>query len=512
MHSNLSRREILKLFLLPPLAVLYSRVNSNVSKSPFIHSDATHKSPNIIFLVFDAFSAKHMSLYGYSRQTTPEFVRFANCATVYHRHYAAGNFTTPGTASLLTGTYPWTHRAMHIDGTVRDEFVRFNLFNVLGPKYLTTAFTHNPLTAILLNQYQNDIDVYKPTRELCFNSLTLADKYFLNDKNVAFWSERIIRGFGKPNKASPVIGEIDGFWKTKQRDRIDSHFEELFPRGIPSNNTDFWFFLLEDAVDWIISQMDHSPKPFFFYIHLYPPHAPYNPRREFVERFADDFSRINKQQHHFSQGHEDDYLELKRRYYDEFIAYVDAEFGRLYDFMVATERIKDTYIVVTSDHGEMFERGILGHITPTLYEPVVKVPLIIHKPGQNERKDVFTPSSCIDLLPTFAHICDIPIPSWSEGEILSPFQEIASDSRNTIYIMDAKENPKSGPIKTSTIVMIEGQYKLIQYQGYRGYDDVYELYDLINDPEELDNKYSETLSLATDMRNELISKLRAINS
>ena len=62
--------------------------------------------------------------------------------------------------------------------------------------------------------------------------------------------------------------------------------------------------------------------------------------------------------------------------------------------------LDDTYVIVTSDHGEMFERGIRGHVTPTLYEPVIRVPLLIAKPGQREREDVYAPTSCVDLLPT----------------------------------------------------------------------------------------------------------------
>src|SRR5512144_1796135 len=67
---------------------------------------------NVIVVVFDAWTAFNVSLYGYPRQTMPNLERLAQRAIVYHDHYAGGNFTTPGTASLLTGTYPWSHRAI----------------------------------------------------------------------------------------------------------------------------------------------------------------------------------------------------------------------------------------------------------------------------------------------------------------------------------------------------------------------------------------------------------------
>ncbi len=69
----------------------------------------------MVVIVFDAFSAYNISLYGYQRETTPNIARWAERAVVYHNHNAGGNFTIPGTASLLTGTYPWTHRAFGLD-------------------------------------------------------------------------------------------------------------------------------------------------------------------------------------------------------------------------------------------------------------------------------------------------------------------------------------------------------------------------------------------------------------
>ena len=69
---------------------------------------------NVIVLVFDAWSAHDVPLYGYQRDTVPNVVRFAENATVYHNHYTAGTFTVPGTASLLTGLLPWSHRAFQL--------------------------------------------------------------------------------------------------------------------------------------------------------------------------------------------------------------------------------------------------------------------------------------------------------------------------------------------------------------------------------------------------------------
>src|SRR5215216_3949674 len=127
-------------------------------------SRAVNDAPNVIVLVFDTLSARHLSLYGYPRLTTPNLTRFAQKATVYHRHYAGGNFTSPATASLLTGTYPWTHRVFQQAGIISRQVVDRNLFGLVGGSYQKAAFAQNIWADLFLYQFQEHLDVhYKST-------------------------------------------------------------------------------------------------------------------------------------------------------------------------------------------------------------------------------------------------------------------------------------------------------------------------------------------------------------
>ncbi|HVN15826.1 MAG TPA: sulfatase-like hydrolase/transferase, partial [Anaerolineales bacterium] len=113
MKSKFNRRDFLKLAGLTPLSFTAPRL---------IKGALPTGQKNVLVVVFDAFTASNMSLYGYPRQTTPNLTRLAERAIVYHNHYAGGNFTTPGTASLLTGTLPWTHRAFTLNTMVDVSF------------------------------------------------------------------------------------------------------------------------------------------------------------------------------------------------------------------------------------------------------------------------------------------------------------------------------------------------------------------------------------------------------
>jgi arylsulfatase A-like enzyme len=155
----------------------------------------------------------------------------------------------------------------------------------------------------------------------------------------------------------------------------------------------------------------------------------------------------------------------------------------------------------------MFERGIWAHTTPTLYEPILHVPLLIWAPGENRRRDVYTPTSCVDLLPTLAHLSGKAVPDWAEGEALPGFGGVDGRTGRSLFAIEAKDNSMRAPLKKATVALIKGRYKLIHYLGYDGYEDEHELYDLEEDPDELMNLSPFKTSVASDLRDELLQML-----
>jgi len=154
MKDQFTRRDFLKLAgLLPPSVAAPWRLDTLYNQQG---------QQNVIVIVFDALSAYHVSLLGYQRETMPNLARLAERAVVYHNHYAGGNYTTPGTASLLTGTHPWTHRAFQHNGTVSESFAKKNIFSVFQTYYRFT-YTHNLWADTLLKQLKSEVDNCEPT-------------------------------------------------------------------------------------------------------------------------------------------------------------------------------------------------------------------------------------------------------------------------------------------------------------------------------------------------------------
>lgn len=99
---------------------------------------------------------------------------------------------------------------------------------------------------------------------------------------------------------------------------------------------------------------------------------------------------------------------------------VDGELTRLRAFLDERNLADRTTLVVFADHGEAFgEHGLTRH-SRSLYEVMVRVPVLIHRPGSPARR-VSTPVSLIDLGPTLLDLFGLPTPGHMMGESLVPF-------------------------------------------------------------------------------------------
>jgi arylsulfatase A-like enzyme len=268
---------------------------------------------------------------------------------------------------------------------------------------------------------------------------------------------------------------------------------------------------MEEAIDWLGANLVNLKRPFLGYFHFYPPHAPYNPRAEFINRFDNGWVPAAKPSTPFSGEYAQGFLNRARLQYDEYVAYVDAEFGRLYDTLESQGVLDETVVIVTSDHGELFERGVWQHTTEMLYEPVIRIPMIVTEPGQDWRRDVRQPTSAVDVLPTLCEQTGCPVPAWCEGQVLPAFDRDAAESRRAVYAVDAKSASRRGPLEQGTIALWEGPYKLIHYFGYVNLAKTYELYDLEQDPEERVDCFGVRSEVGSRLQNRVLDQLQRIN-
>ncbi|MCJ7679915.1 MAG: sulfatase, partial [Candidatus Aminicenantes bacterium] len=161
--------------------------------------------------------------------------------------------------------------------------------------------------------------------------------------------------------------------------------------------------VIERAVNWL---QKRSGK-WFLWIHLYDPHDPYDP----PEPFKTDY--IN-------------------RYYDGEVAYVDHSLGKLVDYMESAGLFKQTFIVLTGDHGESLgEHGEETH-GYFAYNSTLHIPLFIAGPEVG-KKSVGDLVGHVDIVPTICAAVGVAAPSWAEGLSLLPLMRGEKFPNRTLY-------------------------------------------------------------------------------
>ena len=501
MKNAITRRDFLKLAGVLPLGIAAPQFMNRIQ--PF-----TGKH-NVIVVVFDALSAYDIPLYGFPRDTMPNLSRLAKRAIIYKNHYAGGNFTTPGTASILTGVLPWTHRAFQENSMVAAPFDKQNIFTVF-PNYYHIAYTHNGWAYTLLKQFRNELDELIPREKLFLDSFdNFIPALFNNDDDIALVSW--VRNMRVRENGFAYSLFLANLYEWYQERKIEG-LKDGFPRGLPTTGSDNGF-LLDQAVDFIGERLPLIPQPFVGYFHFLPPHYPYRTSLEFYNAFkGDGFSSIEKPVDVLTKKISQN-LHARRTGYDEFILYCDKEFSRLYDHLEDSGLLDNTWIVLTSDHGEMFERGISGHSTDVLYEPVIRVPLVIFEPGRTDGMEVNIPTNNIDLLPTMLHVTGNEIPEWLEGIVLPPYTKSSPDTERSIFVMRANDNHQYAPLTQASTIILKDRYKLHYYFGYPvvSPQGLVKLFDVQADPEELNDLYPVKKETALELLNEIQAKLTEVN-
>lgn len=398
---------------------------------------------NVVLISLDTVRADHLSCYGYQRRTTPHLdelaedgLRFRNCA-------ATSNWTLPTHASMFTGLYPESHGA------------RFYSPEEIGSGYEEEQETEGRLP------------------EKC---LTLAE--ILN--TAGYRTGAIVANFG-------YLGH---------KFQLDQGFEHYdATRGQPPE----WYrkadVITDEATRWLHDQQFQS-RPFFLCLNYMDPHHPYNPPPSTMSSLAPQYTLqddlVPREESYFREIMVKTSLERKElpeggwewltARYDGEIAFMDGEIGRLMDYLRSNDLYDETLIIVTADHGEgLGEHNTLGHCF-RMHEPVLAVPLLVKLPLNSETGVRDERASHVDILPIVLDVLGIPSPAELPGRSLNQLKaEPARDVFATKHF-DQKMATYLPPLNQKQSVLYRGPLKYIEYPAKEP-----ELFDLLNDPQELVN-------------------------
>jgi arylsulfatase A-like enzyme len=425
-----------------------SDVKEHIQKGP-ASANANKNSPNIILVTFDALTTKDMSVYGYSRETTPFINEWAKSAVKFSRLKASSTFTTPATASLMTGKRVWTHQTFHQEGSKPvGHFTESLPLLLKNSGYYTMSFIQNDAASARV--------------------LGIDNSFHFSPPNYAFYTENSL--LGRINRLLNILF-ADRFklhdWIIKD-DFILNKIIRYFPMEVFKATT-----TQDNAFKRFLTAYDDNPnKPFFAWLHLNPPHDPYLPPEPYMGMFDPSLElRTAKSQSRLIGGEgrvaiNDETpatIDILRARYDEFIRYCDREFEDFTGQLAARDLLRNTVVILSSDHGESFEHNTLGHGSLNLYEELISIPFIIKEPGNTNGKTIDDTVEQIDIPATVLDIAGIPVPLWMEGRSVMPLINGSMDFYKPAYSMALFTNTVGQEITQGTIAVWEGDYKLIHY-------------------------------------------------
>ncbi len=219
-----------------------------------------------------------------------------------------------------------------------------------------------------------------------------------------------------------------------------------------------------EVVDRALAWLDERPAvegagvrvPFFAWVHLYDPHAPYEPPEPFRSRHAGD-----------PYGGE--------------IASTDAQVARLTAWLARRRETARTIVVVVADHGESLgEHGELTHGL-LLYQPTLRVPLLLSAPGVLAPRVVREPVGLADLAPTLAALLGQPLAGARDGRDLSAALLAGGEPPAADLYAESHYPATFG--WSPLVALRRGALKLIEAPSVKPVKST-ELYDLAADPGE----------------------------
>jgi len=440
--------------------------------------------PNIILVTFDALTARNMSVYGYQRQTTPFINYWAKTASLFSNVKASSTYTTPTTSSLMTGKRVWTHQTYFVE---------------VASKYVGGKNENLPF---LLKKYG-------------YTNLALQQIH-----------QASVKKLGVSESFDFIFGPEELSYTTMFYKHIDGLLNDIFSEKILMYDwiikEDFILFNFLNRFSADSSVTDHRPeiafnkfleildsgirKPYFAWIHLFAPHDPYLPPEPFKGMFNPSKELRTWKSQMRSRPLEK--IGIYRDRYDEFIRYADKQFENFILELEKSDVMKNTVIILSSDHGESFDHNYKGHGGSLLYEQLTHIPLIIKEPRQNEGHTIDNLVEQIDITPTILKLAQIKVPSWIEGRSLLPLLRGGNLLSKSAFAMVLVDNPSRGhEIKKGTIAIWEGDYKLIHYLEEKKSL----FFNLKQDPDELYNLFDKKPEMGQHLLSLIQENLKIAN-
>ncbi len=294
---------------------------------------AVRPPPNVVLVSIDTLRPDRLGCYGGVKVETPAIDALAVAGVRFQNAFTPVPLTLPAHWTILTGVEPWNHGVVDNGMTLSAPPVATLAERFAAAGYDTAAF----VSAFVLHR---------------------------------------------------TFGLDRGFARYDDGPAADAALDQLLHATAPADER------VDRALSWLRRE---RTRPFFLWLHLFDPHAPYQPPAGFRARYAD-------------------------RPYDGEVAFVDTQVARLLAALDRSGQAGRTLVVLLSDHGESLgEHGEETHGV-LLYDATLRVPLIFRMPGVISAGEVRQEEVTLaDVAPTVLALAGLPATPGVDGrDLLGP--------------------------------------------------------------------------------------------
>src|SRR5580704_410207 len=369
----------------------------------------TQKS--IVLVTVDCLRADHVGFMGYARPATPFLDSLARESFVFPAVIVAGAPTYYSFPAILASRYPLA-LGRDLLGLAPDEPSLASALKQAG--YATASFgAANPYISSRFG-YERGFDT--------FHDFIDGDPAPPSGEQVSSagngWASRLNR---KLERARPAMGPLgivydELYFRYCQRiTPVPASLDGL--RRFPSAD-----MIVDRACEWLGST---RTRPFFLWLHLMDPHAPYYPKEDalalmghapvtpFRARYLNSYWNRSDLAERRLARHRDEIVAL----YDAGVRWVDVQMVRLVEALRKSGQWDSCMFAFTADHGEEFlDHGGRYHPPSRLMEELIRVPLLLRVPGCATKAVTKSPFSMLHLAPTLLDAAQVPIPSAFQGQ------------------------------------------------------------------------------------------------
>jgi len=426
-------------------------------------SGEAQEKKNVLFIIADDLNC-YLGSYGHSLAKTPNIDRLAEEGLLFENAYCNFPLCGPSRASMMTGLYPDQNNVKRNAILIRDR--------VPDAVTMTQVFMKSGYAATRIGKiyhYNNPGDIGTPGHD-----------------DPASWSHTINPRGRDKDEEDKIFSLVPG--------SFGATLSWLAADGTDEEQTD------GIAATEAIAQIEKhaaSGEPFFLGLGFYKPHTPFVAPKRYFEMYPREQIRVPE----VPEGYLESLPEPAQRIltlrkpqidlpdslavsaiqaYLATISFLDAQVGRVLDALEQNGLKDNTIVVFTSDHG--YHMGEHGHYQKrTLFEYSARIPLIISYPGQKSRgKTTGSLVEMIDFYPTLCELAGLEYPEGISGKSMVP----------------VLKNPRKKIRKDALTQTVYDGYSVItdKYRYIRwgeGGEGMVELYDLQNDPGEMNNLAAE---------------------